>query len=250
MLLKDKVALVTGAGSGIGRAIALAMAREGARVVIADLHVEGAEETLALLKAAGGQAVFQPTDVGNLDQSRAAVARAVSEYGQLNVACNNAAIGGGLLPTADYPPEAWEQVIRTNLTGVFYGMKFQIPALLQAGGGAIINMGSLFSEVGFANSPAYTASKHGVLGLTRCAALEYSAQGLRINAVGPGFVYTPMISAVNADQAVHDALVTQHPVGRLGQPEEVAELVVWLASAKASFASGGFYPVDGGYLAR
>lgn len=250
MLLENKVALVTGGGSGIGRAIAQVLAREGAKVVVADIHPEGGEETVAQVRAAGGDAVFQATDVGILEQSRAAVERAVRHYGRLDVACNNAAIGGGLLPTADYPVEAWAQVIHTNLTGVFYGMKCQIPALLQAGGGAIINTASIMSEVGFANSPAYTASKHGVMGLTRSAALEYASQGLRINAVGPGFVHTPMIGAINADPAVYQALVAQHAVGRLGEPKEVAELVAWLASPRASFVCGAFYAIDGGYLAR
>lgn len=250
MMLKDKVAIVTGAGSGIGRAIALVMAREGAKVVVSDVNLEGGRETVRQVQAQGGDAVFEAADVGNVEHNRALVAFALANYGRLDVACNNAGIGGALHPTADYPVDAWAQVINTNLSGVFYGMKYQIPAMLQSGGGAIVNIASILGVVAFANAPAYTAAKHGVVGLTQCAALEYGAQGVRINAVGPAFIQTPMIAAVDAEPAAHQALLAAHPLGRLGQPEEVAELVLWLASSKASFVTGAYYPVDGGYLAR
>jgi NAD(P)-dependent dehydrogenase (short-subunit alcohol dehydrogenase family) len=249
-MLHAKVALVTGAGSGIGRAIALLYAQEGARVLVSDLDSAGGEETVRLVREAGGQAQFAQADVARPDDARTLVQRAVQAFGRLDIACNNAGIGGDSAPTADYPIEAWQRVIEVNLSGVFYGMKYQIAQMLKDGGGAIVNIASILGQVGFANAPAYTAAKHGVLGLTKAAALEYSALGLRINSVGPAFIHTPMIAALEGDAAIEQMLVGQHPIGRLGRAEEVAELVLWLSSPRASFVSGAYYPVDGGYLAR
>ena len=249
-MLKDKVALITGGSSGIGRAVALAWAREGAKVVVSDVDRSGGGETVEQVRAAGGEAIFIAADVGKPEDCEALVRGAVEKFGRLDIACNNAGIGGPQAPTADYPLDGWAQVIAINLSGVFYGMKYQLPAMLKNGGGAIVNMASILGAVGFAGAPAYTAAKHGVVGLTQAAALEYSAHGVRINAVGPGFIHTPMISALEDNQAVNDMLVAAHPIGRLGRAEEVAELVLWLSSDKASFVTGAYYPVDGGYLAR
>jgi NAD(P)-dependent dehydrogenase (short-subunit alcohol dehydrogenase family) len=249
-MLKDKVALVTGASSGIGRAIALAWAREGAHVVVSDLNAAGGEETAALVRACGREALYIAADVYKPADCRSLVEQTMTYFDRLDVACNNAGVSGVSMPLADYPLDDWVRVLGINLSGVFYGMKYQIPAMLQSGGGSIINMASILGAVGFAGSAAYTAAKHGVVGLTQTAALEYGAQGVRVNAVGPGFIHTPMIGRFEEDPATNAMLVAAHPIGRLGRPEEVAELVTWLASERASFVTGAYYPIDGGYLAR
>lgn len=249
-MLKDKVCVVTGAASGIGRAVALAYGRAGAAVVVSDTQTSGGQETVELLRKQGARGAFIAADVSKPDDCRKLVEGAVAQFGRLDVACNNAGIAGDLAPTADYPLDAWSSVIGVNLSGVFYCMKYELPAMLKGGGGAIVNIASILGQVGFANAPAYTAAKHGVVGLTKTAALEYSAQGVRINSVGPAFIHTPMIALLESDPATRDQLIAQHPIGRLGLPEEVAELVLWLSTPQSSFVTGAYYAVDGGYLAR
>jgi NAD(P)-dependent dehydrogenase (short-subunit alcohol dehydrogenase family) len=248
--LMGKVAIVTGAGSGIGRAIAHAYAREGATVIVADMDPQHGRETEQQLKTAGAEARFLMVDVSRPEQCRAVVDETVKAYGRLDVACNNAGIGGEQNVTGDYSDAGWQRVIDINLSSVFHCMKAEIGAMLAAGGGAIVNMSSILGQVGFASAPAYVSAKHGVVGLTQAAALEYAARGIRINAVGPAFIRTPMIAELEGDEGTRRALVDAHPMGRLGEPEEVAEVVLFLSTRRASFVTGAYYAVDGGYLSR
>lgn len=244
------VAIVTGAASGIGRKCAEFFSREGARVVVSDIDEVGGQETVDIIRMSGGEAIFIKADVSDHRECKNLVDQAVRQYGRLDCACNNAGIGGEQNRTADYSIEGWQKLIGINLSGVFYCMKYEIPAMLESGGGAIVNVASILSRVAFSGAPAYVSAKHGVVGLTQDAALEYGQEGVRINAVGPGFIRTPMISDLEKDVDTYNQLVALHPIGRLGEPEEVAELVIWLCSSKASFVTGAYYPVDGGYLAR
>ena len=250
MLLQNKVAIVTGAGSGIGRAVALAYAREGASIIVSDIVEKGAQETVGLIEKAAGakKALFVHGDSSKPTDHEAAVKAAVDKFGALHIACNNAGIGGELNPIADLSVEGWQKVIEINLSGVFYAMRAQIPAMLKSGGGAIVNMASILGQVGEARTAAYVAAKHGVVGLTKSAALDYATKGIRVNAVGPAYIDTPLLKALPED--ARKALVTLHPIGRLGKAEEVAELVLFLSSDRASFMTGDYYPVTGGYLAR
>jgi NAD(P)-dependent dehydrogenase (short-subunit alcohol dehydrogenase family) len=250
MELEGRTAIVTGAGSGIGRAVALAYAREGARVVVSDIVEANGQETLRLIEQAtpGAECVFVRADTSSPDDNEMIARTAVERFGALHVACNNAGIGGELNPIGEMSVQGWRKVIAVNLSGVFYGLRAQIPRMLEGGGGAIVNMASILGQTAEANSAAYVAAKHGVVGLTQTAALEYSAQGVRTNAVGPGYIDTPLLAGLPDDRRA--ALVSLHPIGRLGRSEEVAELVVWLSSDRASFVTGAYYAVDGGYLAH
>lgn len=256
-MVDGKIAIVTGAGSGLGEAISVLFAKNGATVVLADLDVEGAERVLKHIEKNGGKGRVVKTDVSNPEEGRALVEVAVKEFGRLDIAVNNAGIGGPTAPVGEYPIEGWDKIIGINLSGVFYGMRHQIPAMLATGGGAIVNMASIAGKVGLANAGGYTAAKHGVVGLTETAAVEYAARGIRVNAVGPGFIKTPLLgkravmdSEGTSANAETQALAALHPMNRLGEASEVAELVLFLASDRASFVTGSYYNVDGGYLAQ
>ena len=245
-----RVALITGAASGIGRSVAELFASRNRAVVLTDVDDAAGEILAEQLRQSGAEAVFQHADVAKPADSRKAVELAMSMFGRLDVACNNAGIGGEQHPLADYPVDAWQRVIDVNLSGVFYGMKYQIPAMLASGGGSVVNISSILGQVAFPGAPAYVAAKHGVVGLTKAAALDYSGQGVRVNAIGPAFISTPMIAQFEDDPAMNEMLVSMHPIGRLGKPKEIAELVYWLGSTRASFITGAYIPVDGGFLAR
>lgn len=246
--MKDKVVIITGAGSGIGEAAALLFAKEGAKVVVADINEETGKEVVKRIEKNGGTAGFFKADVASAAENKALVDHAVKIYGKLDVAVNNAGIGGEANKLAEMSLEGWHRVIDVNLHSVFYGMKYQIEAMLNYGRGSIVNISSILGSVGFEGSAGYVAAKHAINGMTRTAAMEYSAKGIRINAVGPAFIETPLLDQIDDD--IKKQLISLHPIGRLGRSNEVAELILWLASDKASFATGSYYPIDGGYLAR
>jgi len=246
-----KVALVTGAGSGIGRASALAFAREGAKVIVADIVVSGGEETVQMIKKAGGKATFVKTDVSKATEVEALINNAIETYGRLDYAHNNAGIEGELAPTADCTEENWDRIISVNLKGAWLCLKYEIPQMVKQGGGAIVNTASIAGLVGYQSLPAYTASKFGVNGLTKVAALEYAKANIRINSVCPGVINTAMVDRLLASHPeLEPALLAGTPVGRMGKPEEIAEAAVWLCSDAASFLTGHNMAVDGGYTAQ
>lgn len=248
--LGGKTAVITGGASGIGRACALVMARSGADVSIWDRDPDAIEALRTELEGYDYRVQGLAVDVGDSTAVDQAMREVVDVLGHVSIVVCNAGIGGEALNSGDYTDDAWHQVIRVNLDGVFYTQRAAIRAMKASGrGGSIINMASILGAVGFATASAYTAAKHGVVGMTQAAAWEHAADGIRVNAVGPGFIRTPLIEAsLTEEQAA--GLAAQHAMQRLGEPEEVAELVAWLASDGASFATGAYYPIDGGYLAR
>jgi NAD(P)-dependent dehydrogenase (short-subunit alcohol dehydrogenase family) len=251
-LLEGKSTLVTGGASGIGRATALAFAREGARVLVADRNETGAQETIGLINAAGGQGISMKVDVTSEEEVAAMVALAVTSFGRLDCAFNNAGIAGAAVGTvgkriAEWSQAAWEGMLAVNLTGVFLCMKHEITRMLAQNGGAIVNTASIAGLVGLPMGAAYVASKHGVIGATRTAALEYATDNIRINAVCPGYIETPMTADTMRRRGPE--LMALVPTHRLGQPEDIAEAVVWLCSDRAGFVTGSAYTIDGGYSA-
>ena len=242
-----KVALVTGAAAGIGRASALGFARAGAAVVVADVDDDGGNETVALAEAQGGRATFVHADVSSSDSVQRMVARTVAEFGGLDYAHNNAGVAGDQHDVGDIPEAEWDRVHGVMLRGVYLCMKHEIPHLLERGG-AMVNTASGAGLIAYPGQAPYVSSKHGVLGLTKTAAMEYGVRGVRINAVCPGTVRTPMVETAIEEQGIEDALVALHPIGRIGTPDEVARAVLWLCSDDASFVLGHALAVDGGYV--
>ena len=244
-----KTAIVTGAASGIGAAIARDLAGYGATVVLADMDEQGMFAVMAEIEAAGGKALGHKTDTGVAADVADLVAFAVAQTGGLQLLVNNAGIGGPAVPVGEYPLDGWQKVIDVNLNGVFYGMRYGIPEMVKAGGGAIVNMASILGSVGFATAGAYVAAKHAVVGLTKVAAMEYAKAGIRVNSVGPGFIATPLLKK-NLDAATLGAIAGMHPIGRLGEAGEVSALTCFLLSDQASFITGSYHLVDGGYTAQ
>ncbi len=251
-LLNGKVTLVTGAASGIGRAAALAFAREGAKVLVADMTEDAGRETVKMVHDAGGEAAFVKCDVARAADAEALVAAAVKTFGRLDGAFNNAGVAGKIARTADDTEENFDRIMAVNLRGVWLCMKYEIQQMVSQGhGGAIVNTASAAGLVGSHGMPAYTASKHGVVGLTKTAALEYARSAIRVNAVCPGVIDTAMVAGmVSAHPRLKDKLVGVEPIARMGRPAEIAEAVTWLLSDAASFVTGAAMPVDGGMIAQ
>lgn len=254
-MLTGKIALITGASAGIGRATAIRMALEGARLVVSDIVVEGGEETAATIRAAGGEAIFVKADVSSAADVEALVAKAVETYGRIDCACNNAGIEGRIAPLADQPIDNFDRIMAINARGTFLCMRAEIGAMLTSGGGSIVNIASVAGLIGFPGLSPYVASKHAINGMTKNAALEYGKAGIRVNTICPGGVDTRMLDslaeqATGGTQTSAQMMDSMHPIGRVGKPDEIAEAIVWLCSDKASFVTGANLPVDGGFVAQ
>ena len=245
--LRSRVAFVTGGGSGIGAATSLMFASQGVKVAVVDVNHEDAEGISQRIERLGGEAIAIAADISKPEQVQSAVLKTVEKFHRLDIAVNNAGIGGDQAETSDLAVDSWRRVNSINLDGVFYCMKYEIPEMLKNGGGSIINISSILGQVGFARASAYVAAKHGIVGLTQAAAIEYGPRKIRVNAVGPGFIRTPILSGLSEEML--KSMAQLHALKRIGEPDEVAALITFLASSEASFITGSYYAVDGGYLA-
>jgi NAD(P)-dependent dehydrogenase (short-subunit alcohol dehydrogenase family) len=249
-IFKNKVAVVTGGSYGIGRATAAAFAARGAKVVVADFAEDKMQETLNMIKAVGGEGIFIKCDVANSKDVKAMIEKTIATFGRLDYAFNNAGIEGFFANTQDCTEENWDRTIAVNLKGAWLCMKYEIPEMLKQGKGVIVNCASVAGLIGFPALPAYVASKHAVTGLTKATALENTKLNIRVNAVCPGVIQTPMIDRVTGqNKEVEKRYVDMEPIGRMGKPDEVANAVMWLCSDNASFVTGVCLPVDGGWIA-
>lgn len=248
--LENKVAIITGAGSGIGKETALLFAKEGAKVTVSDINEDAGNKVVEEIKKAGGEAIFVKANSASAEDGQNLVRKTVEAFGGLHIAVNNAGVGSDFSKVADVEIKDWQRVIDINLTGVFYGMKYQIPEMIKSKGGSVINIASILGQAAFQGSAAYVASKHGVVGLTKTGALDHALDNVRVNAIGPGFIYTGLVNEETMGKEAIQDLEQKHAMHRLGEPKEIAALALFLASDESSFVTGSYYNVDGGYLAQ
>ena len=247
--LENKVAIITGAGSGIGKETAFLFAKEGAKVTVSDINEDAGNKVVEEIKKAGGEAIFVKANSASAEDGQNLVRKTVEAFGGLHIAVNNAGVGSDFSKVADVEIKDWQRVIDINLTGVFYGMKYQIPEMIKSKGGSVINIASILGQAAFQGSAAYVASKHGVVGLTKTGALDHALDNVRVNAIGPGFVYSGLVNEETMGKEAIQELEQKHAMQRLGEPKEIAAMALFLASDESSFVTGSYYPVDGGFLA-